>query len=62
MARKFATCDLCGRPLAQHENRYVLRLVAVPAYRQPCGRPYDLCPECAGRIREKLGTEDTCRR
>ena len=51
-------CDLCGRALEQHGDRYTVRLSKVPALRQVGERPYDLCPQCAGRLRSQLGRHD----
>lgn len=50
-------CDMCGRALPQHGDRYVMKLDKVPAFR--VGRkPFDLCPECAARLKVKLGRRE----
>lgn len=52
------TCDSCGRPLSQHGDRYTVRVSRVPAFRQLGERPYDLCPQCAARLKVQLGRRD----
>ena len=51
-------CDMCGRALPQHGDRYTLRVEKVPAFRMTGRKPYDLCPECAARLKVKLGRRD----
>ena len=55
MESRVFTCDLCGRALAQHGDRYTVRVSKVPAIRQVGEKPYDLCPQCAARLKMQLG-------
>lgn len=48
------TCDLCGRELDQHKDRYVVRFQSVPLYRDTNHEAYDLCLECASSLRERF--------
>lgn len=47
-------CDLCGRKLDQHRDRYVLRFQSVPTYRDARGDAYDLCMSCTDKLRKRL--------
>lgn len=51
-------CDMCGRALPQHGDRYTVKVEKVPAFRMIGHGPYDLCPECAARLKVKLGRRD----
>lgn len=55
MAVNRMTCDLCGKELEQHRDRYVLRFQSVPIYRDTNHEAYDLCVTCTERLREELG-------
>ena len=53
------TCDVCGRSLPQHGDRYVVHLTKMPVMRLAGkGRSYDLCPQCAARFKVKVGRRD----
>lgn len=60
VAVTFTACDVCGRPLEHHGDRYTLRIEHVPAYRDRRAdhRLYDLCPQCAARMKVQLGRRD----
>lgn len=47
-------CDLCGKELEHHGERYMVRVEQVPAYRECHKCVWDLCPECADRLREQM--------
>ena len=55
-------CDLCGKELEHHGERYMVRVEQVPAYRECHKCVWDLCPECADRLREELdkGKDGKC--
>ncbi len=48
-------CDWCGRPLAIHGDRYVANISPVPAFPADSRALYNLCPQCANRLKTKLG-------
>ena len=53
------TCDVCGRSLPQHGDRYVVHLTKMPVRRLAGkGRSYDLCPQCAARFKVKVGRRE----
>lgn len=45
------TCDVCGVSLDAHGKRFTLSLNRVPAIRVADGHRWDLCPECAARLK-----------
>jgi len=57
MREQLFLCDVCGRELPTHGERYTLRIERVPAFRIG-GKPFDLCPQCAERMRAKLGRHE----
>ena len=53
------TCDICGRSLPQHGNRYTVDFTKIPVRRlAKSEKPYDLCPQCAARLKVQLGRRD----
>ena len=48
------TCDICGKELDQHRDRYVVRFQSVPIYRDTNHEAYDLCLDCAEHLRKVL--------
>lgn len=59
--RKFV-CDVCGVELEHHGERYIVHIEAVPAYRTAGNSTWDLCPECAAKLRASFEKEDECDR
>ncbi len=50
-------CDVCGMELEHHGERYIVRIEQVPSSYSSKSRTWDLCPECAKRLRDKMGKE-----
>lgn len=48
------TCDCCGKKLEPHGLRYTMRLGRVPISRSAGEAPFDLCDECANKIRSMM--------
>ena len=48
-------CDVCGKELDHHGERYIVHIEAVPSYRTAGKSAWDLCPTCAKELRERLG-------
>lgn len=52
-------CDMCGRTLEHHGSRYTLSMSKLPAIRSLGSKDtFDLCPQCAARLKVKLGRRD----
>lgn len=47
-------CDMCGKELEHHGERYIVRVEQVPSYRYNKYKTWDLCRECADRLGKQL--------
>lgn len=51
MKADYFVCDVCGAAIDRHGKRFTLTLSRVPAVRATDGARWDLCPECAARLK-----------
>ena len=54
MKRDGFLCDRCGTELDRYGERYILRIERVPAVRETTNAAYDLCPNCARRMKKSM--------
>lgn len=54
MRADYFYCDMCGKKLDQHRDRYILRFQSVPTYRDGRGTAYDLCPCCTKSLKDAM--------
>lgn len=47
-------CDLCGKELEHHGERYIVRVEQVPSSYSSKNKTWDLCSECAEGLKRKM--------
>lgn len=51
-------CDMCGKELDHHGERYTVTVGRVPAYRTACKSTWDLCCDCAKELIGQLNRKE----
>ena len=51
-------CDMCGKELDHHGERYTVTVGRVPAYRTACKSTWDLCCDCAKALIGQLDRKE----